>query len=298
MTIEERASRWTSGCAPATHVWAAGDVTGVALFTHVGKYQGRIAAANIAGGDDRVADYRAVPAAVFTDPAGRVRRRHERRGRGRRKWSVEQRLAHVDLPGSEAARLPEALRRPGAQRARRRRGRRARGGRVDRPARRSPSGPRFRSTTLRDTIQPFPTFSETIYFAARELDVVESVARMANGEDLVETLARFNLFADLTGRSSRRSPTRTTRGALPAGERILRRGMGGTGFYVILDGEAIVEARRRGAGPPRPRRVLRRGLGAPRASRRPPTSSPTTPLRCLVIPGPEARSRSCSAIRR
>ncbi|MGA9761706.1 MAG: NAD(P)/FAD-dependent oxidoreductase [Gaiellaceae bacterium] len=51
----------------AANVWAIGDVTGVALFTHVGKYQARIAAANIAGGSAR-ADYRALPATVFTDP--------------------------------------------------------------------------------------------------------------------------------------------------------------------------------------------------------------------------------------
>jgi len=51
----------------ADGVWAIGDPTGVALLTHVGKYQARVAAANIAGGD-YVADYRAIPAAVFTDP--------------------------------------------------------------------------------------------------------------------------------------------------------------------------------------------------------------------------------------
>jgi pyruvate/2-oxoglutarate dehydrogenase complex dihydrolipoamide dehydrogenase (E3) component len=51
----------------ADNVWAIGDVTGVALFTHVGKYQARVAAANIAGGSAR-ADYRALPATVFTDP--------------------------------------------------------------------------------------------------------------------------------------------------------------------------------------------------------------------------------------
>jgi pyruvate/2-oxoglutarate dehydrogenase complex dihydrolipoamide dehydrogenase (E3) component len=48
-------------------VWAIGDVTGVSLFTHVGKYQARIAAANILG-KSRRADYRAVPRVVFTDP--------------------------------------------------------------------------------------------------------------------------------------------------------------------------------------------------------------------------------------
>jgi pyruvate/2-oxoglutarate dehydrogenase complex dihydrolipoamide dehydrogenase (E3) component len=48
-------------------VWAIGDVAGVGQLTHLGKYQARVAAANIAGGE-RVADYRAIPAAVFTDP--------------------------------------------------------------------------------------------------------------------------------------------------------------------------------------------------------------------------------------
>lgn len=48
-------------------VWAIGDVAGVGLLTHLGKYQARVAAANIVGEDVR-ADYRAIPAAVFTDP--------------------------------------------------------------------------------------------------------------------------------------------------------------------------------------------------------------------------------------
>ena len=48
-------------------VWAVGDVTGILQFTHVGKYQGRIAAVDMLGGQAR-ADYRAVPRVVFTDP--------------------------------------------------------------------------------------------------------------------------------------------------------------------------------------------------------------------------------------
>ena len=48
-------------------VWAIGDVTGIWPFTHVGKYQAKIAAEDILGNQAR-ADYRAVPRVVFTDP--------------------------------------------------------------------------------------------------------------------------------------------------------------------------------------------------------------------------------------
>ena len=51
----------------ADGVWAIGDATGMLLFTHVGKYQARVAAADMLGRDAR-ADYRAVPRVVFTDP--------------------------------------------------------------------------------------------------------------------------------------------------------------------------------------------------------------------------------------
>jgi len=54
-------------CRVADGVWGVGDVTGVALFTHVAKYQGRVVAANLLGGS-RVASYHGVPRVVFTDP--------------------------------------------------------------------------------------------------------------------------------------------------------------------------------------------------------------------------------------
>ena len=75
----------TVGLEPGTHVtvddamrvagsewlYAVGDVNGRALLTHMGKYQARIAADNIAGDDVRVhplADGPLVPRVVFTDP--------------------------------------------------------------------------------------------------------------------------------------------------------------------------------------------------------------------------------------
>src|SRR6478672_1889436 len=55
-------------CRAAEGVWAVGDVTGVAPFTHVAGYQARIACADILDDDRRPADYKAVPRVVFTDP--------------------------------------------------------------------------------------------------------------------------------------------------------------------------------------------------------------------------------------
>ena len=48
-------------------LWAIGDVTGIRLLTHVGKYQGEVVAANILG-EPREANYEAVPDVVYTDP--------------------------------------------------------------------------------------------------------------------------------------------------------------------------------------------------------------------------------------
>jgi dihydrolipoamide dehydrogenase len=48
-------------------LFAIGDATGKILLTHVGKYQGEVVAANILG-EPREANYEAVPNVVYTDP--------------------------------------------------------------------------------------------------------------------------------------------------------------------------------------------------------------------------------------
>jgi pyruvate/2-oxoglutarate dehydrogenase complex dihydrolipoamide dehydrogenase (E3) component len=150
-------------------VWGAGDVTGVALFTHVGKYQARVAAANVAGGDAR-ADYRAIPAAVFTDPQVATVGDTSGEGAVSATWSIE------EVSRASTYARPK---RPGFVKLFADRGRGVLVGAVV-------VGPEagewlgqltlaVRAETpvkvLLDTIQPFPTFSEAIFFAARELDL-------------------------------------------------------------------------------------------------------------------------------
>ncbi|MEE4417878.1 dihydrolipoyl dehydrogenase family protein [Streptomyces bugieae] len=48
-------------------LWAIGDVTGILQLTHVGEYQGEIVASNILG-EPREAHYEAVPRVTYTDP--------------------------------------------------------------------------------------------------------------------------------------------------------------------------------------------------------------------------------------
>jgi pyruvate/2-oxoglutarate dehydrogenase complex dihydrolipoamide dehydrogenase (E3) component len=54
-------------CRVADGVWAAGDCTGKMQFTHVAKYQARVAMADMFG-TPVDADYRAIPRVIFTDP--------------------------------------------------------------------------------------------------------------------------------------------------------------------------------------------------------------------------------------
>jgi CRP/FNR family cyclic AMP-dependent transcriptional regulator len=109
---------------------------------------------------------------------------------------------------------------------------------------------------------------------------------MAVAEELVETLRRFNLFADLDHAQLQAIADPDRERSFAAEERIMRRGMSGSGFYVVLEGEAIVKI-----GDEELNR-LRQGeffgeistlLGEPVTA----DVIAKTPLRVLEIPGPK-----------
>jgi CRP/FNR family cyclic AMP-dependent transcriptional regulator len=101
--------------------------------------------------------------------------------------------------------------------------------------------------------------------------------------DVAETLGQLALFADLTPAQLEAVAHSHDEDVFAAGERVLRRGLSGGNFYVILEGEASVEL----GGEERHR--LGRGdfFGEISAlTGEPPTADvvAATVLRCLVIP--------------
>ena len=153
--------------AAADGVWAIGDVTGVSLFTHVAKYQARVAAANVSG-QPRVADYRAVPAVVFTDPQVAQVGTVEGEGLVSAAWEVNRTSRSSTYERPRSTGFVKLVADP------------ARRVLVGAVAVGPEAGEWLQQVTLairaevpvdvlRDTIQPFPTFSEAIAFAARDL---------------------------------------------------------------------------------------------------------------------------------
>ena len=59
-------------------------------------------------------------------------------------------------------------------------------------------------------------------------------------QELVDMLSSLTLFADLTRPQLEQVAHKMTEESFPVGQRILRQGFTGTGFYVILDGEVAV----------------------------------------------------------
>ncbi len=151
----------------AENVWALGDVTGIAPFTHVGKYHARIAAYDMAGRDVR-ADHRAIPATIFTDP--QVATVGDTEGGVSSTWQL------TSVPRLSTYERPK---RPGFVKV------------VADPERRILTGAvavgpesgewlqqltlAIRASTpidvLLDVIQPYPTFSEGVFLALRELNL-------------------------------------------------------------------------------------------------------------------------------
>ncbi|MEP7379784.1 MAG: cyclic nucleotide-binding domain-containing protein, partial [Chloroflexota bacterium] len=60
-------------------------------------------------------------------------------------------------------------------------------------------------------------------------------------QELVDMLSSLTLFADLTRPQLEQVAHKMTEESFPVGQRILRQGFTGTGFYVILDGEVAVK---------------------------------------------------------
>ncbi len=55
-------------CRAGDGIWAMGDVTGTAMFTHIAVYQAAVVAADILGESRPPAEYRSLPRVTFTDP--------------------------------------------------------------------------------------------------------------------------------------------------------------------------------------------------------------------------------------
>jgi pyruvate/2-oxoglutarate dehydrogenase complex dihydrolipoamide dehydrogenase (E3) component len=166
-TIAEQGIEVDERLRAAENVWALGDVTGIALFTHVGKYQARVAAADLKGKSVR-ADYRAIPAAVFTDPEVATVGRTEGDDLVSARWELTatprlatyerpKRAGFVRLFADPKERVLVGAVAVGPQAAEWL-------GQLTLAVRSGTS-----VDVLVDTIQPYPTFSEAIFFALRDL---------------------------------------------------------------------------------------------------------------------------------
>jgi len=165
LTISPRGIEVDERMRAAENVWALGDVTGIAPFTHVGKYHARVAAYDMTGRPAR-ADHRAVPATIFTDP--QVATVGDTSGGVSSRWEL------TSVPRLSTYERPK---RPGFVKV------------VADPERRVLTGAvavgpdagewlqqltlAIRAETpievLLDVIPPYPTFSEGVFLALREL---------------------------------------------------------------------------------------------------------------------------------
>ena len=187
-------------------LWALGDVTGIWPLTHVGKYQGEVVAANILG-EPREADYRAVPRISYTDPQAAA------------VGATEARFS-ATVPVSELAKT-ETYTRAYAQSngfltllsdGEVLTGAYALGPEAGEWLQQATLAIRARVPldVLRDTIQPFPTFSEIYVGALKALRDVDQVVRRTD-ERRAARADRGRDRRQCRDRSGDR-PTRTCRG--------------------------------------------------------------------------------------
>ena len=167
LTVSRRGIEVDEKLRAAENIWAIGDVTGIAPFTHVGKYHARVVAYDMAGRDVR-ADHRAVPATIFTDP--QVAMVGDTEGGVSARW---------ELTATPRLSTYERPKHPGFVKV------------VADPERRVLTGAvavgpeagewlqqltlAIRAETpievLLDVIPPYPTFSEAVFLALRELNL-------------------------------------------------------------------------------------------------------------------------------
>jgi pyruvate/2-oxoglutarate dehydrogenase complex dihydrolipoamide dehydrogenase (E3) component len=154
-------------------LWAIGDVTGIWPLTHVGKYQGRVVAANLRG-EPREANYDAVPRVTYTDPAAGAVGATEARFSGTALVSDVAKTATYTRAYAESngflTLLSDGERLTGAY---------ALGPEAGEWLQQATLAIRARVPldVLVDTIQPFPTFSE-IYLGALKALHVETAAAL------------------------------------------------------------------------------------------------------------------------
>jgi pyruvate/2-oxoglutarate dehydrogenase complex dihydrolipoamide dehydrogenase (E3) component len=152
-------------------VWAIGDCNGVWPLTYVGKYQGRVAAANILGQPAR-ASYDAVPRVVFTDPQAAAV------GDPDGPYTATISLAEVPRTATYTREWQDAGFMTLVSDGERLTGAYALGPEAGEWLQQATLAIRARVPleVLRDTIQPFPSFSESFLYALQKLESRAPVA--------------------------------------------------------------------------------------------------------------------------
>jgi len=160
-------------------LWAIGDVAGIWPLTHVGKYEGEVVAANILG-EPRQANYEAVPRVVFTDPQAAAAGALEARFSASAPVSGVAKTATYTRAYAESngflTLLSDGERLTGAY---------ALGPDAGEWLQQATLAIRARVPleVLRDTIQPFPTFSEIYVAALKALRTEIEAERQPAGSD-------------------------------------------------------------------------------------------------------------------